>query len=74
MFQSQKSKMTFLFLIQNSKNYNLALITIDAMIFDNSSASAISSTILSFSIFTMFVSLIKQSQYFVSFADFRAIV
>jgi hypothetical protein len=44
----------------------LRLITIEAMIFDNSSASAINSTILSLSTFTIFVSLIKQSQYLVS--------
>jgi len=42
-----------------------------AIIFDNSSASLNNSPILSW--FTCSVSRIKQSQYFVSFADFKAI-
>lgn len=43
------------------------------MIFESSSASVIKLFILSFS-FIKTVSLIKQSQYFVSLADFGAIV
>jgi len=42
------------------------------MIFDNSSASFINLFKASFS-FISIVSLIKQSQYFVSFDDFKAI-
>ncbi len=42
------------------------------MIFDNSSASFINLFMVSFSSFKI-VSLIRQSQYFVSFDDFKAI-
>jgi len=48
----------------------LALIIIEAMIFDISSASLISSFTFGFE--TSSVSLIRHNQYFVSFADFNA--
>lgn len=54
-------------------NHFCKLMIMEAMIFESSSASPINLFIFSFS-FAGIVSLIKQSQYFVSLADFSAIV
>jgi len=54
--------------------YLFKLMIIDAMIFDISSASLINSFIFSLSTLDKFVSLIKQSQYLVSFDDFKAML
>ena len=56
------------------KIYLFRLIIIEAIIFDSSSASFNNSFNSPFSIVEICVSLIRQIQYFVSFADFKAIV